>query len=127
MSNATTTVEIWRPLTERESYEQGRLIYANRIGYSDVTPCEIIRFVSDKCIEIREMDAVHSPDWKPEFVPGGFSAICTNNGQQHWDCTSNPANPIYRIRLSKNKGWRSAHNASYRLHTQPVKHYDYNF
>jgi hypothetical protein len=123
MSNATTTFEIWRPLTARES----GYTHANHIGYSDVNPYEIVRFVSDKCIEIRAMNAEHAPDWKPDFVAGGFSAVCTNNGRQHWVCTSNPDAPIIRIRLSKNKGWRCASKASYRLSHEPIKHYDYNF
>ena len=32
--------------------------YANHIAYSDVNPFEVVKVISDKTIEIREMDAV---------------------------------------------------------------------
>ena len=31
--------------------------YANHYGYSDVTPYEVVKVISDKTIEVREMDA----------------------------------------------------------------------
>lgn len=52
--------------------------YANHLGYSDVNPYEVVRVISDKTIEIREMNAERDDSVKMEFVVGGFSAICTN-------------------------------------------------
>lgn len=101
--------------------------YANHLGWSDVNPFEIVRRVSDKTIEVREMDAERDPEWKPDFVPGGFSAVCTNQRDQQWRIQSNPANPVIRIRLRKSGQWKDAHGRRFALSEQPVKFYDYNF
>lgn len=100
--------------------------FANHIGYSDINPFEVINKVSDKTMDIRAMDAVLDPSFKPEFVPGGFSAICLNNGCQKWIITGNTENRVVRIRLGKN-GWKDKFGNKYMLDTEPVKHYDYNF
>ena len=47
--------------------------YCNQHGYTDINPYEVIRVVSDKCLEIRSMKAEKNPDYKPDFVAGGFS------------------------------------------------------
>ena len=52
--------------------------YANHIGYSDIDPYEVIRVISDKTLEIREMKCERDESVKMEFVVGGFSAICLN-------------------------------------------------
>lgn len=101
--------------------------YANHIGYSDVNPYEIIRQVSEKCYEIREMDAVRDPAYIPEYVAGGFSAVCVNQGEQKWIISSNEANPIIRIRANKKKGWASKYGQRFALSDSPCKYYDYNF
>jgi hypothetical protein len=101
--------------------------YANKLGYSDVTPFEIVRRVSDKTIEIREMNAVRDESVKMNFVVGGFSAHCTNQREQKWIITSDAAAPVRRIRLQKNGQWKDSSGGRYALHADPVKFYDYNF
>jgi len=101
--------------------------YANRIGYTDVNPCEVVKVISDKTIEIRDMRSVQDPTWKPVWHPGGFSAHCSNMYSQRWDITSVETNPVIRIRLSKNKGWQDKHGQKYDLSDEPRKFYDYNF
>ena len=101
--------------------------YANHIAYSDVNPFEVVKVISDKTIEIREMDAVEDRSVKMNFVPGGFSAICTNIREQKWNITSNPSNSVFRIRLSKKNGWKDAHGRRFQLGDAPRKFYDYNF
>jgi len=101
--------------------------FANRVGWSDVEPFEIIRVISDKTIEIRQMNSVKSEGWNPEFVQGGFSAICTNNSEQQWDITPDETMPIIRARLHKDGKWRSKHGDVYRLSEKAIKIYDYNF
>lgn len=101
--------------------------YANHIGYSDVNPFEIVRRVSDKTIEIRAMDSERDPDWKPKFIPGGFSAHCVNQSEQRWNIQSNPDNPVIRIRLQKSGQWKDAHGRRFDLHDSPIRFYDYNF
>lgn len=101
--------------------------YANFIGYSDVEPYEVIRVVSDKCLEIRAMDAVKDESVKMEFLVGGFSAVCVNQQSQKWIISSNEANPVIKIRANKKKGWANKYGQRFALSDQPIKFYDYNF
>jgi len=100
--------------------------YANKIGYSDVNPNEIVRAVSAITLEIRAMRAERAHDWKPEIIPGGFSGHCVNQHEQRWIISSDPSAPIVRIRLGK-KGWKDRHGNRYNLSDRPKKFYDYNF
>lgn len=101
--------------------------YANHYGYSDIRPFEVIRKVSDKCLEIREMNAERDLSG-PElvFIPGGFLAHCPNQRDQRWTITTNEAAPTTRIRLGKT-GWKDASGGRYKLSDKPVKFYDFNF
>ncbi len=101
--------------------------YAAHLGYTDINPYEVVRVVSDKTIEIRSMDSEQDRSFKPEFVPGGFSACCVNQSEQKWFITSNTENEVFRIRLSKNRGWQDKHGRRFKLTEKPVKFYDYNF
>ena len=114
--------------------------FANHLGYSDINPYEVVRVVSDKCIEIRAMDA-EPIKWKKDIVQGGFSHHVKNQDEQKWDITSNEANPIVRIRLNKSKRetfniktgwtnlleWKNKYGDRYKLSDKPIKFYDYNF
>jgi hypothetical protein len=100
--------------------------FANHYGYSDVNPYEIVRVVSDKTIEIREMKTERDESVKLEFVPGGFSAICLNDRDQKWFISSDEEAPVIRIRLGKH-GWKDAHGRRFDLAEEPRKYYDYNF
>lgn len=101
--------------------------YANHYGYTDVNPFEVVRVVSDKTVEVREMDAERDDSVKLEFHVGGFSAHCANQRDQKWFITSNPSNPILRIRLSKTGVWKDKHGRRFGLSDKPIKFYDYNF
>lgn len=97
--------------------------YANMHGYSDIEPYEIVRVISDKTIEIKAMKAELDPNWKPDFVVGGFAGTVTNNESQRWIITSDPTAEPFRIRLSK-KGWG---RGRFFLSLVPRYFYDYNF
>jgi len=101
--------------------------FANRYGYSDVEPFEVVRVVSDKTIEVRAMDAERDPEWKPDWHVGGFAAHCSNQREQKWFITSNPANRVVRIRLQKDGKWKSSCGSKFYLSDEPIKFYDYNF
>ena len=95
--------------------------FVNEHGYTDVEPYEVIRVVSDKCVEIRAMKA------ELEQAPvclgvGGFSAIYENQGQK-WKISPDPEATITRIRLGK-KGWGLGR---FLMDDEPIKFYDYNF
>lgn len=99
--------------------------YANHIGWSDVNPYEVIREVSAKCLEVREMKAERDPSWKPDIIPGGFSGHCINQSEQRWNIEPDEDAPVERIRLGKN-GWKGK-AGRFVLSDKPVKFYDYNF
>ena len=103
-------------------------LFANKIGYTDVHPFEIVRVISEKTIEVRRMKVLgfsaDSP--KPEFIPGGFVAHCTNNHALKYDIVSDEAGDVIRIRLGK-KGWNSPNEGKFKLSTSPWYFYDYNF
>jgi len=101
--------------------------FANHYGYSDVNPYEVVKVISDKTIEVREMDAERDDSVKLEFHVGGFSAHCSNQHDQKWFITSNDSNPVMRIRLSKTGVWKDKHGRRFGLSDQPVRFYDYNF
>lgn len=101
--------------------------FANQYGYSDVYPFEVVRVISDKTIEVREMDAERDESVKLEWAPGGFAGHCINQRDQKWFITSNESNPVIRIRLSAKKGWQDKHGRRFGLSDQPVRFYDYNF
>tara|TARA_R110000744_G_scaffold46466_6_gene102713 strand:+ start:321 stop:686 length:366 start_codon:yes stop_codon:yes gene_type:complete len=112
-------------------------LFANHHGYSDVSPYEIVRIVSDKCIEIRAMDTsenINKADL--EFHVGGFSAHCSNQNSQDYIYTSNTENPVQKIRLNKvgmlsatepNMAWKCKYGARYNIAEAPYKFHDYNF
>ena len=101
-------------------------LFANFVGWSDQEPYEIVKIISKKTIEIRAMD-ISKNKTKMQFVPGGFSAHCTNLYDQDYDYFSNEDNPIFRIRLHKNGGWNSASGSRHSISEEPVKFYDFNF
>ena len=100
--------------------------FANHHGYSDIDPFEIVRRVSDKTIEIREMHTERDDSVKMEFVAGGFAGHCINQNEQKWFIVSNEQRPVIRIRLGKN-GWKDSHGRRYVLSENPIRFYDYNF
>ena len=101
--------------------------YANQYGWSDVNPFEVVKVISDKTIEVREMDAERDESVKLNWAVGGFAGHCINQRDQKWFITSNEQNPVVRIRLSKTGVWKDKHGRKYGLSDKPVKFYDYNF
>lgn len=100
--------------------------YANMIGYSDIEPYEVVRVINEKTLEIRMMHAELDPEWKPEFVPGGFSAICVNHESQKWIISPAVDCQTIRIRRHKDGRWYSNGNR-FALSDKPRKRHDYNF
>ena len=102
--------------------------YAIYCGWTDREPFEVVRVISEQTVEIRAMDCVQDPDWKPEWVVGGFSGICLNDKSQRWIITSNPDNPVTRIRWSKrNHQWQKGTYCRFSMADEPYKYYDNNF
>lgn len=100
------------------------MTYANCHGYSDITPFEIVRVISDKTIEVRQMKTVCR--WTPDCRVGGFMARVVNQTDQQWTITADETAPVERIRLNSRGEWRNA-RGRFVLSAQPIKFYDYNF
>lgn len=104
--------------------------FANRHGYSDVDPFEVVGKVSDRCLEIRAMKAEKTEEGKKRlrdsFQPGGFVGHFDNYGQE-WEITSNQEAKVIRIRLHKDGQWRNSGGSRFILSDRPSKFYDYNF
>lgn len=106
--------------------------YMNLRLHSDVVPFEVVRVISDKTVEIRQMKATIDPSWKPNFVRGGFTAHCENQHEQKWIYESDESAPVIRCRKVKptrsNYGleWKSPYGHHYNEYS-PRKFHDYNF
>jgi len=98
--------------------------YANHLGFTDIEPYEIVKVVSDKTLEIRPMKCTRN--FKPEFVRGGFSAICVNVGNQEWIIEPSEESPTFKIRQRKD-GYFYKGSMRFSIDTKPSKYYDYNF
>ena len=101
--------------------------YANKIGYSDVVPYEIVRVIGKKTLEIREMDAELDAAWKPECHVGGFCCHVSNNRDQRWVITPNTNAHTIRVRARKDGYYYDKYGTKFSLSDQPRKFYDYNF
>ena len=101
--------------------------FANRHGWTDVDPVEIVKVISDKTLEVRGMDAEIDPSFKLDEVAGGFFSHVKNNRDQKWIIKSNPENPVFRIRKSKHGGWKCRWGARHVLSDEPNKFHDFNF
>ena len=101
--------------------------YANKTLYTDVEPYEVVRIVSENCVEVREMDTeqTQSPQ---HFTPGGFVGhFADNRGGQKYKYISNPENPVFKIRWSRaNRRWQK-NGMKFHMADEPYKFYDYNF
>jgi hypothetical protein len=101
--------------------------YAIQVSYTDRHPYEVVRVISDKTIEVRAMDAERDTSVELQWAVGGFAGHCLNQRDQKWHITSNPANPVIRLRLNRVKDWKDASGRKFFLSDKPVKFYDYNF
>ena len=98
--------------------------YANKLGWSDVTPFEVIERKNEKLLVIREMTCDNVK--VPSHTPGGFSAHFENQ-EQEWNVTPDRNGRIEKIRLHKDGKWRDKHGNNYDVSDRAIKFHDYNF
>lgn len=105
------------------------LNYANRLGYSDVYPFEIIKRNTANKITVRSMK--HSENKNKhllKFHVGGFAANCSNQEMQEYDYFSDEEGEIIELRYSKKTGqWKSKYDERFSISEKPRYFYDYNF
>lgn len=86
------------------------MTYYNAYLYTDIVPFEVVRQVSDKTADIREM--------KTELVSG------TLIEDPVWECKSDPEAPAIRVRLRKNGFWWDSRGWRYKQEPKPIKYND---
>lgn len=101
--------------------------YANRIGFSDVEPYEVVRTISETTIEVRQMSVIRNPAWTPDARVGGFVANVANNNEQRWTIVPNENGSLVRLRRRKNGNWHSAGGCRFMIEAEPRMFYDFNF
>ena len=120
-----TNIEAQSRLTNyKNSFRYQTMIrkYCNLYLHSDIHPYEVVRIISDKCVEVRPM--LHKQTVFPkEFHSGGFSGHYADNYAQKYEYSSNPEASTKRVRLGK-RGWDGGR---FRMEDEPVYFYDYNF
>ena len=101
---------------------------ATVLGYSDANPYEIIKVSpSGKALTLRAMSATRDPEWKMDWVQGGFAGHLKNQEQQKWIIKSDPNGFELRANWS-NKFERFHSKRGYLAQDHGArKYYDFNF
>ena len=73
---------------------------AHVMMWSDIYPVTILRKTATT-LTVRRDKATLDPNWKPDWIIGGFSAHCTNNEDQEWIIEEDPDGEIEVFRWSK--------------------------
>ena len=95
--------------------------YINRYLWSDVNPVGKIVGIKGKTKVVVQPVVAGPNKAKMEFIPGGFSAHCTNMYDQKYDFFEEGA--AYEMTLSNFKMKRT----NLGIADHPSKHYDFNF
>ena len=78
-----------------------------------------------KTLTLQRDRVTRDPEWKPDYIPGGFSVICLNNSEQRWLYESDPEGKVITAHWSQKKlgfYWQGLHVIPGRC-----EFYDYNF
>jgi len=95
--------------------------YINEYLWSDVNPLgKIIGVKGKSTLILARVNYTRDESVKMEFIPGGFSAHCTNNHTQKWIYSVDDTD-VFTVRLSKTFLRRN------RIEESPYHFYDFNF
>lgn len=96
-------------------------LYTDRKAYTVIAK-------TAKTITIQRDKAIRDPKFKPEWIPGGFSAICTNSEDQEWTYERDPNGEVERCRWSEKNGrYQTGSDGSIAIGRGRHEYYDYNF
>lgn len=101
--------------------------YATEICYTDRHAYEVVRVVTDKTIEVRQLRATRDENDMLEFHVGGFSAHCSNQSEQKWTFEQDVDAPVIRIRKKKYGECYTCKGRTFVLADEPYEFYDFNF
>lgn len=95
--------------------------------WSDAHACTVIARTA-KTLTIQRDKAIRDPNFKPEWIPGGFSAICTNCEDQSWTYERDENGEVTRCHWSEKHGrWQASSDGSIKISRGRREYYDYNF
>lgn len=124
-----------RALEKAELFNEKRLTPATaKIGdgatirlWSDRHACTIIKMT--RCtITVQQDKATLDPNFKPEWIEGGFAGHCTNQDEQSYTYERDPNGRIKTFRWSKkNNCYQGGGDGSIKLSKGRHEFYDYNF
>ena len=77
-------------------------------------------------VTVRQDKATLDPNWKPEFIVGGFAAHCTNQEDQSYTYECDPEGTVYTFRWS-NRYCTYGQPGNLQLTKGRREFYDYNF
>lgn len=93
--------------------------------WSDAHACTIIK-VTKATVTVRRDKATLDPDFKPEWVAGGFAGRCVNQSEQTYTYEDDPNGEVMTFRWS-NKYNSYGTPGNLRLTRGRHEFYDYNF
>lgn len=93
--------------------------------WSDRYAATVIK-VTKSSVTVRRDKATLNPDFKPEWIPGGFAAHCTNQDEQTYTYEPNENGTEYTFRWSR-KYQRYGQPGNLTLSKGRHEFYDYNF
>jgi len=95
--------------------------------YSDRHAGTVIKR-TPKTITVQRDKATLDPGFKPEFIPGGFCAHCTNSNEQKWTYVRDEKGAITVCRWSEKNGrFQFLEDGSGVIINGRHEYYDYNF
>lgn len=93
--------------------------------WSDRYAATVIK-VTKSSVTVRRDKAILNPDFKPEWIPGGFAAHCTNQDEQTYTYEPDENGTEYTFRWSR-KYQRYGQPGNLTLSKGRHEFYDYNF
>lgn len=95
--------------------------------WSDAHACTVIA-KTKTTITIQRDKATLNPEFKPEWIAGGFAGHCTNQDEQTYTYERDPNGEIYRCRWSEKYGrYQTGSDGSMKITRGRREFYDYNF
>jgi hypothetical protein len=102
---------------------EGRYFVEN--GWSDANPWVVVAAsASGMTLTVVPVEVEKDPEFKPNFIVGGFAGHCDNQHEQTWLYAGKCPMRKKTIRLGK-KGWASG--TFKETPKGPYRFYDYNF
>jgi hypothetical protein len=112
---------------EKEYLEKKKIRkYCNLHLYADIEPFEVVKIISEKCVEVRPMSAKQTA-FPEQFQRGGFVGHYLDQHKQDYEYESIEGAKVSRVRWSEAKQRWQIGGMRFIMSDTPRKFYDYNF